>query len=79
MIEKSESSALFAPVEKIKLLPHYEVRVWQLAKSMGTQSKPVLRALRSLGRSVKSASSKIEMEGTEYEAFVTYFQAGWVE
>lgn len=76
--EVEYQSALFAPVETIELLPHYEFRVHELAKMMGARSKEVLRAFRAMGRNVRSASSKIEIEEMEYEAFVAYFNEGWV-
>lgn len=67
-----QESALFAPVETIELLPHYEVRVWELAKTMGVKSKTVLRGMRAMGREVRSASSKIEMEELERDALEAY-------
>lgn len=68
----TESTALDAPLETIELLPHYEVRVHELAKMMGLKSKVVLSGLRAMGRTVRSASSKLEVEEIEVDALEAY-------
>lgn len=78
IIPNNSESALSAPVEQIELEEQDWLRVWQIAKIMHTQSKPVLNALRALGRPVKSASSRVEMGWFEFQAFqVWFFTADW--
>lgn len=72
-------TALDCPINEVQPVDiAVEFRVHELAKQMRCQSKDILRGLRAIGKTPKSASSRQSFQPFELRAFIACMRTdGW--